>query len=214
MTEMKNNIILIGGGGHCKVVIDVIEKIEKYQIRGIIDVREKLGTNLMGYKVIGTDNDLIELVNRFKYFFITIGQIGISWQRVKIYENLKKLGASLPVIVSPFSVVSKTAEIGEGSVVMHQVIINPDSVIGNNCIINSKALIEHDVHIGSQSHISTNVTINGGCNIGDNCFVGSGTTLFQGVKIVDEVVIGAGSLVTKDLTSKGIYYGSPVKKIK
>ena len=85
MTKMKRNIILIGGGGHCKAVIDVIEKEGKYQVEGIIDIKKKLGTECYGYKIVGTDEDLREFARHYKYFFITIGHLGVSRMREPLF---------------------------------------------------------------------------------------------------------------------------------
>ena len=189
------NIILIGGGGHCKSVIDVIEQEKKYKIYGIVDKREFLGSKILGYKVIGNDSDLELLVKKFKYALITVGQIKSAKPRVNLFKLAKKVGFFLPSIISPNSYVSKHSKIGEGTVIMHHVIINANTFIGDNCIVNSKALIEHDCSILSHCHISTNTSINGGVKIGSECFIGSNVITKDNIHIKDKSFIKAGTLV-------------------
>tara|TARA_B100001057_G_scaffold497664_2_gene602411 strand:- start:225 stop:803 length:579 start_codon:yes stop_codon:yes gene_type:complete len=188
-------IILIGGGGHCKSVIDVIEQEKKYKISGIVDRPEFLGTNILGYKVIGNDLDLESFSKQFKYALITVGQIKSAKLRIKLFKLTKKAGFILPSIISPNSYVSKHSKIGNGSIVMHHAIVNANTSIGDNCIVNSKALIEHDCSISNHCHISTNATINGGVKIGSECFIGSNVTTKDNIKIKENSFIKAGTLI-------------------
>jgi UDP-3-O-[3-hydroxymyristoyl] glucosamine N-acyltransferase len=111
--------------------------------------------------------------------------------------------------------VSKYAEIGEGTVVMHQAFVNAGAKIGNNVILNTFSNVEHDAIIGDQCHISTGVMVNGDCKVGNNVFVGSQSVLANGITIDDDIIIGAGSFVRKSLKTKGIYSGNPaILKIK
>ncbi len=190
-----NNIVLIGGGGHCKSVIDVIEQDGQFNIEGIIDKPELLGTNILGYSVFGIDNDLPKLANKYKYALITVGQIKSPNLRVKLFDMAIKSGFTLPKIISPHAYVSKHASIGDGVVVMHNAVINANASIGNNCIINSKALIEHDCVIAEHCHVSTNATINGGSQIEPGCFIGSNVTTKELVTIKENSFIKAGSLI-------------------
>lgn len=202
---MKPKIILVGGGGHCKSCIDVIEQEGKYQIAGIVDVAEKVGESILGYPVIGTDQDLPKLVQKYKNVLITIGQIKSANLRIKKYNQLKQLNAQLPVIVAPTAYLSKHAGIGEGTIVMHQTLINAEAKIGVNCIINSKALIEHEAKIENHCHISTGVLVNGQTTVKSESFVGSGTTLSNNVIITENVIIPAGSTILKNITKSGIH---------
>ena len=188
-------IILIGGGGHCRSVIDVIEQEGQFQIVGIIDKAELFGTDVLGYPVIGSDLDVENLAKKYSYTLVTIGQIKSSDQRVKLFDLAKKAGFTLPSIFSPRAYISKHAFIGSGVVVMHDALINANASIGENCIINSKALIEHDSQIGEHCHISTNTTINGGVNIEPECFIGSGSVVRESITIKKNSFIKAGSLI-------------------
>jgi len=190
-----NGIVLIGGGGHCRSVIDVIEQEGRFQIVGIIDKPELLGSKVLGYSVIGNDSDLDSLAKKYQYALITVGQIKSPSLRVKLFDLAVKAGFTLPNIISPNAYVSRHSSIGNGVVIMHNAIVNANVSIGDNCIVNSKALIEHDCSISEHCHISTNVTINGGVTVESGCFVGSGSITKELIAINENSFIKAGSLV-------------------
>lgn len=190
-----NKIILIGGGGHCKSVIDVIEQEARFQIAGIVDKTELLGTKILGYPVIGNDFDLEILAKKYHYSLVTVGQIKSSLLRIKLFDLANKAGFKFPSIISPRAYVSKHSKIGKGTIVMHHAIVNANVFIGDNCIINSKALIEHDCSISNNCHISTNATINGEVKIRSQCFIGSNVTIKDNTTIKENSFIKAGTLV-------------------
>ena len=189
-----NEIVLIGGGGHCKSVIDVIEQEGRFKIVGIVDKPELFGTTLLGYSVIGNDSDLNYLSKTFKYALVTVGQIKSPLNRIKLFDLALKAGFILPSIISPNAYISRHSVIGDGVVIMHNAIINSSTTIGDNCIINSKALIEHDCQISKHCHISTNATINGGVLVESECFIGSGAIIKESVIIKKGSFIKAGNL--------------------
>ena len=188
-------IILIGGGGHCRSVIDVIEQEGRFKIVGIVDRPELLGTDVLGYSVIGNDANLESLAKKHTYALVTVGHIRSPAPRIKLFDIATEAGFVLPSIISPRAYVSQYAFIGKGVVVMHDALINAEATIGNNCIINSKALIEHDTKILEHCHISTSVTINGGVTIEPGCFIGSGSTTRESIAIKKNSFIKAGSIV-------------------
>ena len=190
---MKEKIVLIGGGGHCHSVIDVIEQENKYEIIGIVDIKENIGKKVLSYEVIACDDDLETIFQTCKNAIITVGQIESNKIRIEIYDKLKQIGFNLPVIVSPLAYVSKYADVNEGTVIMHHVLINTNVKIGKNCIINTKALIEHDSVVENNCHISTASVINGGALVKENSFFGSNATSKQSIEI--DGFIKAGSLV-------------------
>jgi sugar O-acyltransferase (sialic acid O-acetyltransferase NeuD family) len=190
-----DKIILIGGGGHCKSVIDVIEQEGRFQIAGIVDKPELLGSSVLGYSIIGNDSDLLFLAKKYKYAIVTTGQIKSSLLRIKLFNLAIESGFKLPNIISPFAYVSNHAKLGEGTIIMHGVVVNASVSIGKNCIINSKALIEHDSTIEDFCHIATNALINGGVIVRQGSFVGSGVITKQYIEIKKDSFIKAGSLV-------------------
>lgn len=190
---MKQEILLIGGGGHCKSLIDVIELENRYSIAGVVDKKELIGQEVLGYKIIASDDDLEELFKKYKYAVISVGQVKSNIIRVKLFTLLKGIGFNLPTIISPLAYVSKHSFIDEGSVIMHQALINANVKVGKNCIINSKALLEHDAVVEDNCHISTSAVINGGVCVKINTFFGSNATSKEYIEV--DGFIKAGSLI-------------------
>lgn len=189
------NLILLGGGGHCKSVIDVAESAG-YTILGILDKPEEVGKKVLSYQVIGTDDDIDKYVDKAE-FVITVGQIKSSTVRRQIAERVEKAGGRFATIIAPDAVVSKYATIGQGTVILHHCVVNADARIGSNCIINTMVNIEHDVEIGDFCHISTGTMVNGTAKIGSDTFVGSGSIIYNNIEIPGRSIIPAGTTVRK-----------------
>ncbi len=194
MPNRKPKILLIGGGGHCKSVIDVIELEDKYTIAGIIDKKELIGQDVLNYKVIGCDDDLMELFKTYKYAVITVGQIKSNSLKVKLFNLAKNIGYELPTIISPLAYVSNHSTVEEGTVVLHHALINANAKIGKNCIINSKALVEHDVVIEDNCHISTGAILNGGVVVKEGSFFGSNAVSKEYIETSSNDFIKAGTV--------------------
>ncbi len=210
---MNKPLILIGGGGHCKSVIDAAESAG-YSILGVLDMPEEVGKEVLSTTIIGTDDDIPSYVDKAE-FVITVGFIKNPATRIKLYNRVKEVGGKLATIIASTAYVSKYATIGEGTVVMHHAFVNAGAQVGNNVILNTFANIEHDAVKGGQCHISTGTMINGECKVGCNCFIGSQSVLANGITISDDIIVGAGSLVRKSIKEKGIYSGNPaILKIK
>ncbi len=199
-------LILIGGGGHCKSVIEAAESAG-CQILGVLDMPEDVGHDVLpGIKVIGTDDDIPAYVDKAE-FVITVGFIKNPAIRIKLYNRVKEAGGKLATVIASTAYVSKYAQIGEGTVVMHHAFVNADAKVGKNVILNTFTNIEHDAEIGDQCHISTGTMVNGECKVGKRCFIGSQSVLANCISIGDDIVVGAGSLVRKSILEKGIYSG-------
>lgn len=211
---MKHPLILIGGGGHCKSVIEVAESAG-YEIKGILDMPDEVGKDVLpGHKVIGTDDEIPQYVEKCD-FIITVGFIKNPTLRIKLYNKVKAAGGRLATIIASTAHVSKYAELGEGTVIMHHAFVNAGAKIGDNCIINTFVNIEHDAEVSNQCHISTGTMVNGECKIGENCFIGSQSVCTNCIEIASNIIVGAGSVVRKSIRMKGIYAGNPaILKIK
>lgn len=190
---MKPKLILIGGGGHCAACIDVIEQEDKFEIVGIVD-KDTAGGRLLGYPILGSDDDLQALRASYDYALITIGQIKSPSTRIRLFEYAQSLGFTLPIIVSPRAYVSKHVLIGAGTIIMHDALINSRATIGRNCIINTKALVEHEGVVEDNCHISTAAIINGGTLVRRGTFVGSNAVTKESVETKENDFIKAGSL--------------------
>ena len=194
MVELKKNIVLIGGGGHCISVIDIIENGTDFNILGVLDSNAR-ENNILGYKILGDDNLIPELVNENTYFLITVGQIKSYSIRKNISKILIENNAKLATVISSLAYVSKHTQIGEGTIIMNHAVVNAKSRIGKNCIINTKANIEHDVSIGEFWHRSTCAVVNGDSVIGSGTFIGSNATISNGISIKENSFISAGKFI-------------------
>ena len=208
---VNKNLILIGGGGHCKSVLEAAESAG-YNILGVLDMPENVGKQILSTKVIGTDDDIPLYIDKAE-FVITVGFIKSPTTRIKLYNRVKEAGGRFATIIASTAYISKYAEIGEGTVVLHQAFVNAGAKVGCNVILNTATNIEHDSVIGNHCHISTGTMVNGDCAVGERCFIGSQSVLGNGIRICDDAIIGADSGVMSDIIDSGVYVGCPVHKI-
>jgi sugar O-acyltransferase (sialic acid O-acetyltransferase NeuD family) len=178
--------------------IDVIEQEGRFEIAGLVGLPHEVGTQRLGFEVLGSEDDLSALLGDCPNALVSVGQIKTPQLRMRLFELLLHSGCGLPTIVSPGAYVSPHAEIGGGSIVMHGAVINAGAVVGRNCIVNSQALVEHDAVIADHCHISTAVAINGGVHIGAGTFIGSQSSVRQDITIGERCVIGMGQRVIAD----------------
>lgn len=194
-----NDILLIGGGGHCKAVIDVLESTAAWRIAGIVERRDAPIAEVMGYEVVGFDEDLPALRKRFSFALVACGQIHSPQPRIRLFLALKDAGFTLPAIVAPSAQVARSATIGEGTIVMHAACVGPSARVGANTIVNTRALIEHDAAVGSHSHVATAAVVNGGTKVGDRTLIGSGALCREGLTIGSDCLVAMGERVFKPL---------------
>lgn len=212
---MCKKILLIGGGGHCKSVIDSLGNLHEYAEIGIIDKKENIGNKVLGIPVIGCDEDLLNLYERgYQFAFITIGSVGDTALRIKLHDAVSKIGFTLPAIIDPTACVSKHARIESGVFVGKQAIVNAGAVINKCSIVNSGAIIEHDCIVGEFVHIAPGAVLCGEVKVGNFSHVGSNATVKQQVKIGESSVIGLGSVVVKDIGDAVMAFGNPCREVK
>lgn len=210
MKELNNKLIILGSGGHSKVVIDILLQNNEYEIVGLID--NNVGDRTLDIPVIGTDKDLdIMFKDGIKNAFVAIGNNSI---RRALIIKLKNIGFNIINVISEDSVVSKSVKLGNGILIMPGAIINACSQIGDGCIINTRSSIDHDCIISEYTHIAPGSTIAGSVKIGLECFLGVGSKIIDGIEIKDKTTIGAGSTVIKSMEGNSIIVGTPGKIIK
>jgi sugar O-acyltransferase (sialic acid O-acetyltransferase NeuD family) len=206
-------IIVVGGGGHAKVVISILKKMAHFDIVGYTEIEDK--GLILGVPYLGDDSGL-------EYWFgkgvhhaaIGIGQIKNVGPRKNIIKKMEMIGFKFPEIISPRAIINEDVEIDEGTVVMDGVVINPGSGIGKFCIINTKSSIDHDCTIGDFVHIAPGVTLSGGVSVGNYVLIGTGAAVIQEKTIVSGCILGAGTVVLKDCLEPGLYVGYPAEIIK
>lgn len=192
-------LVLVGGGGHARACLDVIEATGLYLPVGVLDLPGKVDDGVLGVPVVGTDEEIPAWVARGSSFLVSVGQIKSPEARINLFQQLVELRADLPAIFAPTARISPHTTIGRGTIVMHLALVGPATKVGENCIINSRALIEHDTLIGDHCHISTGALVNGGCVVGEGSFIGSGAVLKQGARIGRRVVVGMGAVVRRNV---------------
>jgi sugar O-acyltransferase (sialic acid O-acetyltransferase NeuD family) len=188
----------VGAGGHAQACIDVIETHAVFKIAGLIGTAAEVGTSVLGYGVLGTDEELADLARRYPCALITCGQVKTPDLRIRLFERLTSLAYEMPVIVSPRAYVSSHAQLGAGTIVMHGAIVNAGAVVGRNCIINSQVLIEHGASVADHCHIATAAVVNGEARVGAGTFIGSNAVLREGVIVAERSLIGMGERLLGD----------------
>jgi sugar O-acyltransferase (sialic acid O-acetyltransferase NeuD family) len=194
----RPDILLIGAGGHARACIDVVE-MAGFNIIGIVGQKEEVGTRVLGYPILGTDDDLPSLRGLASLALIAIGQVHTPLRRIESARAARAAGFNFPVVISPSAQVSRHAIVDDGSVVMHRAVVNAKSHVGKHCIVNSGALLEHDSSLGDFTHLSTGAILNGGVQVGQRCFVGSGSIAKHGLVIGNDCLIAMGSILLDDL---------------
>lgn len=211
---MNKKILLIGGGSHCKVILDSLLQYEDYDI-SIIDKKENIGKSIMGIKIIGSDDDIARLYSQgYKYAFISLGSIGNPKIRIKLFDMIDKIGFEIPNIIDKSAVISRYAKLQKGIFVGKKSVINSGSVIENGCIINTGVIIEHDCVIKEFVHIASGTVLGGNVTINKNTHIGSNSTIRNNLTIGKNTIIGIASVITKNIGDNKLAYGNPCKEIK
>lgn len=189
------DIVLVGFGGHAKSVADCIERQGRYHILGYTEKEQKLSR----YKYLGTDDMLLTLFEKgIHNAAIGIGYLGKGHVRQQLYDTLKQIGFSLPIISDPSSVISDSAIIDEGAFIGKDTVINADAKIGRMTIINTKSLVEHECVIGDFSHIAVGAVLCGQVTVGRETLVGANATVIQGVNVPPNVIVAAGETIRRN----------------
>lgn len=208
----EKKLLLIGGGGHCRSILDSVLSINHYQQIGIIDYNQL--ASAMEIPVIGTDDDLNRLKNEgWTDAFISVGSIGSTASRRRLYQKVKEIGFRIPSIIDPTAIIARKVEIGEGSFIGKRVVVNSGSHVGICAILNTGAIIEHDSKIGDFAHISPGATLCGQTLIGNDSHVGAGSVVRQGISIGQTSLIGVGSVVVKDVPDGVKAFGNPCRVV-
>lgn len=190
---------MVGYGGHAKSVADCIERQRKYKIIGYTD----LEMHDSKYTYLGTDAVLRSYHDRgIQNAAVGLGYMGKGSVRTRLYELLKSIGYTMPIIIDPSAVISETAQIGEGSFIGKGAIVNAEAKIGKMAIINTKALIEHECVVGDFTHVAVAAVLCGQVEVGDEVFIGANATIIQNMRIPSNTVIPAGETVRAERTVK------------
>lgn len=211
---MREKTVVLGAGGHAKVVLDIMRQ-RRMCICGLTDSCAAEGENCLGYPILGTDDKLPLLLKEgVVNAAVGIGHVGDPTARNSVYAYAKGLGFRFPNLFHPSAVISVSCKMQEGIVVAPKAVINADAAVGNICIINTSAVVEHDAFLEDGVHIAPGAVVLGGAFIGENTFVGAGSVVLQGIRIGKNCVIGAGSVVLQDIEDDCVAAGTPARVIK
>lgn len=211
----NKKLLLIGGGGHCRSVLDCLLSDNPYQAIGIIDRNTQGPSGLLGIPVVGSDEDLPRLFSEgWTHAFITLGSIGTPVRRQALYTTLTELGFEFPTIVDPSAVIARAVTLGPGVFVGKRAVVNTGTQVGACAIVNTGAILEHDCTVGDFAHISPGCTLCGGVSVGEYTHVGAGCVVRQQIKIGANALIGAGSTVVQEIENNVEAYGVPCKVVK
>lgn len=206
-------LVLIGGGGHAKVLIAIVKKLDTYWIIGYTDQEDRGLVSDVPF--VGSDKNLSGLADCGQLAVVLgVGQVGLGEARCELFARIQAPHLHFPAIVSPDAIVNQGVSIGDGTVVMDGAVINSDARIGCGAIVNTNTTIEHDVVLADWVHIGPGAVISGGAAIGRFSMIGAGATVIEGIHIADRCMVGAGAAVVNDLTEPGVYVGSPARRIK
>lgn len=210
MTDFSQ-ILILGGGGHSKVLISAILSTHRFKILGILDPQLSVGQKVRDQPVLGDDTLLLSENYQKTPVVIGVGFVNSYVPRQKLFEKIKGLKREMPKIIHAQALVDEYVEIEEGAQIFAGAIIQPDCKISSNVIINTGAIIEHDCQIGAHAHIAPGAVLGGGVKIGRGSLVGIGSRVLPGVTIGSEVIVGAGAVVTRHLSDGVIATGIPAK---
>lgn len=196
-------MLLYGGSGHAKVILDCLEA-RGDTVRGIFDDNPNL-KELLGVQVLG----------KYRPECLPDQQVIIAIGNNRIRQRVAETAHhAFGTAVHPSALLSRHATLGEGSVMLHNAVVQAGAVVGRHCIINTAATVDHDCRLGDFVHISPNAALSGNVQVGEGAHIGTGASVIPGVRIGKWCVIGAGAVVTKDIPDYSVAVGVPASVIK
>ncbi len=209
---MSLPVLIVGGGGHAKVLIDVL-RLCSVEILGIVDTDpSKIGNDILGIRVVGDDDVILQYQTNSLHLVNGMGSVHLPIKRRVVFEKFKKNGFTFATVIHPSAVIAADAFLDEGTQVMAGAVVQPGSRIGVDTIVNTKASVDHDCRIGNHVHLSPGVTLSGNVQVGDVSHLGTGANVIQGMTIGRNCFIGAGSLVIGNVPDDVEFMGVPARK--
>ncbi len=208
-----DKLLVIGAGGHGKVVADAAAASKEFQDIAFLDDRyneNEISKKILDWQVLGSIDEIRSptIKEEYRSAFVAIGD---SRLRIKIINRLKELNYDLPVIKHPNSWISKYSQIGEGSIILSSSNLQTSSIVGMGSILNTGCIVEHDVVLDDGVHICPGAAIAGNSKIGKNSWIGIGSSVKEKIIIGSNVTVGAGSVVVRDIPDNVIAKGVPAK---
>ena len=211
---MTTGIIIIGAGGHGRVLLDAL-RTDGTAVTGFTDSDARLaGTEIDGIPVMGDDDQVFEFDTDAVLLVNGIGSIGNPERRRKVFERMGAAGYQFKRVAHPGAIVSRGASIGDGAQIMAGAVVQTGSVVGENAIINTGAIVDHDCIFGALAHVAPGATLSGNVRLGAGAHVGAGATVLQGLKLGDNSMIAVGAVVVKNVGDGDTVAGIPAREMK
>ena len=209
---MNYPVIILGAGGHAKVLIGAL-RLQSIEILGIVDADpEKKNQLLLGVLVLGGDSEIMKYPVEKIQLVNGIGSVRVNPLRRQLFERFKSKGYRFASIVHPSAIIADDVVLSEGAQIMAGAVIQAGCHIGINAVINTGSVVDHDSHIGDHAHIAPGATLSGGVRVGENAHVGTGATVIQGIKIGRNSLVAAGAVVIRDVPDDTTVAGVPAKE--
>lgn len=202
-----NEVLIYGGGGCCKIVVDILKLTAIYIPAGILDRRKNELSSVSGIPVVADSSyeTALGFFNRgYKRIINAVIFNGKKHGRKEPYEMLKSIGFQFINVIHKSAIIEQSARIGEGNLIAAGAIIGSDAIISNNCIVNAGAIISHDCIIGDSSHIASGAVLGGNVKVGENTLIGQGVSIFKDINIGKNVVIHNGTHVFNDVPDNSV----------
>jgi sugar O-acyltransferase (sialic acid O-acetyltransferase NeuD family) len=207
---MSRSLLIVGAGGHGRVVADAAQLTGQWKKIAFIDDRHLELRRSAHRPVIGAVADLDSLVGKWSELVVAIGD---NTKRLEVQQKVRLCGFEIASVLHPSARIAEDIRIGEGTVVFANAVINTGSVLGDSCIVNTAATVDHDNHLGDGVHVSPGVHLAGDVKIGDRSWVGIGAIVIQGCSVGHDVIVGAGAVVTKNIGDDLTVAGVPAREI-
>ncbi len=202
-----DDVVIVGAGGHGKVIADIVVKSGQ-NLRGFLDDNRSLSDNVLGFPILGAVSDIPLWAERGCRFLLAIGNNEVRRRLAEQYR------VAYATAVHPTACLGLEVQLGEGTVVMAGVIVNPGACVGRHCILNTACVVEHDNAIGDYAHICPGVALAGTVTIGEGTQIGVGSSVRNNITIAANCLVGAGSAVVCNLDESGVYVGVPARRLR
>jgi sugar O-acyltransferase (sialic acid O-acetyltransferase NeuD family) len=211
----RSRILIFGASGHGAVVADAIEAAGSHELAGFVDSTKAVGELVLGYPVLGGEADLPALVEREMVSGLVVA-IGDNWRRSEVVRRATERlpWIQFPSVIHPAAVVSRSAAIGPGSVLLAGAVVNCRATVGRFCLLNTASSLDHDCHLGDFASLAPRASIGGGTSIGSYSAISLGASVVHKLSLGSHCVVGAGSVVVRDLPDNVLAYGCPAKVIR
>lgn len=206
-------IVLIGGGGHCAVVLDAVRAGESFQPVGFVDVAERADSDVLGLPFVGTEADLPRLAAEGATgFIVTVGSTGDASLRERLHGAAVEAGLEPVTVLHPSAVISDSARVGRGTFVAALAHVGPRSVVGEGAIVNTHASVDHDCDVAPFVHMAPGAVLSGGVTVGQCAHIGAAAVVSHGVSVGERAVVGTGAVVVRDVPAGAVVYGNPARE--